>query len=101
MKPRILLSLLMLIALAGLTLATAQKPPVTDDSIIDNVRLKLAGDPVVKGGALDVSAKDGVVTLRGKVEVEKQKARASKLTKKVKGVKGVDNQLQVVGKGNR
>ncbi len=44
--------------------------------------------------------KDGVVTLKGRVEYPKQKEKAEKLTRKVSGVKQVDNQLVVVGKGN-
>lgn len=67
----------------------------TDDVLFDKVRLKLAGDALVKGGSLDVSVKDGVVTLRGKVEQEKQKHRAEHLARKVKGVKSVVNELRV------
>ena len=73
---------------------------ISDDQIYDLVRRKLADDTVVKGGALEVEVKDGVVTLKGKVEYEQQKAKAEKLTRKVSGVKQVDNQLVVVGKGN-
>ena len=68
----------------------------TDDRIYDQVRMKLTTDPDVKGGiGLDVTVKDGVVTLKGRVDTDKAKNRASKLTKKVKGVKDVDNELQV------
>jgi len=68
----------------------------TDDRIYDQVRMKLTTDPDVKGGiGLDVAVKDGVVTLKGRVDTDKAKNRASKLTKKVKGVKDVDNELQV------
>ncbi len=69
--------------------------PVSDDAIFDNVRRKLANDPDVRGGAFDVSVKDGVVTLKGKVEKEKYRQRAEKVAKKVKGVKQVVNQLQI------
>ena len=68
---------------------------MSDDTIFDQVRLKLAGDPDVRGGALDVAVKDGVVTLKGRVDKESYKGRAEKLVKKVKGVKGVVNQLVV------
>ncbi len=89
----------MILALA--TGVWAAKKAVTDDQLYDLVRRKLADDQVVKGGALDVDVKDGVVTLKGKVETNEQKAKAEKLAKKVGGVKQVDNQLVVVGKGNR
>jgi osmotically-inducible protein OsmY len=49
---------------------------------------------------MEVEVKDGVVTLKGKVEYDEQKIKAGKLTRKVSGVQRVDNQLVVVGKGN-
>lgn len=73
----------------------SDKAVVTDDRLVDEVRMKLAVDPDVKGGALDVTAKDGVVTIKGRVDTDKGKARATKLAKKVKGVKEVDNELIV------
>jgi osmotically-inducible protein OsmY len=39
--------------------------------------------------------KDGVVTIKGRVDTEKGKNRASKLARKVKGVKQVENDLVV------
>jgi hyperosmotically inducible protein len=76
---------------AGLCLAADKK--LSDDSISDFVRLKLASDPDVKGGALDAVSKDGIVTLTGIVETQRQKDKASKLAKKVKGVKQVVNNI--------
>ena len=73
----------------------------SDDQIYDLVRRKLADDQVVKGGAMEVEVKDGVVTLKGKVEYDEQKIKAEKLSRKVSGVKRVDNQLTVAGKGNQ
>jgi osmotically-inducible protein OsmY len=66
-----------------------------DDRIYDQVRMRLTTDPDVKGGAFDVSVKDGVVVIKGRVDTEKGKSRATKLAKKVKGVKEVDNELAV------
>ena len=57
--------------------------------------MRLATDPDVKGGALDVMVKDGQVTLRGRVDSDKGKKKAEKLAKKVKGVKSIDNELVV------
>jgi osmotically-inducible protein OsmY len=76
---------------------SGQKPPVSteDDRIIDQVRMRLAGDADVKGGALEVSVKDGEVVIKGRVDTEKGKSKATKLAKKVKGVKSVDNELAV------
>jgi osmotically-inducible protein OsmY len=89
---RICLSLVMFFTL--LTPGFAGKP-VSDDFLVDTIRQKLAADDVVKGGAIDVEVKDGVVTLKGKVEEERQKGRAEKITKRVSGVKTVVNQIQI------
>ena len=70
-------------------------PPVNDDTITDQVRIKLADDPVVKGGALNVEVKQGVVTLSGAVELDKQKEKAEKVARKVKGVKQVVNNIEI------
>jgi osmotically-inducible protein OsmY len=87
------------VLLAGLALqalcAAKDPPPVTDDTITDQVRIKLASDPVVKGGALQVEVKQGVVTLSGPVEQDKQKEKAEKIARKVKGVKQVVNNLEI------
>jgi hyperosmotically inducible periplasmic protein len=76
---------------------SGQKQPASteDDRIIDQVRMRLAGDADVKGGALEVSVKDGEVVIKGRVDTEKGKSKATKLAKKVKGVKSVDNELSV------
>jgi len=68
---------------------------MTDDKIYDAVRLKLVSDPDVKGGALEVVVTDGEVTLRGAVPSEHGRQKAEHLTKKVKGVKKVHNELVV------
>lgn len=75
--------------------AFAASKPVSDDFLSDTIRSKLAADQVVKGGAIEVEVKDGAVTLKGKVEEQKQKSKAEKIAKKVSGVKSVDNQLVI------
>jgi len=76
---------------AGAGLAAGKQ--ASDDSIYDEVKRRLAYDADVKGGGLEIEVKDGVVTLRGKVESEKQKQKAEKLAKKVNGVKRVVNEM--------
>jgi osmotically-inducible protein OsmY len=75
--------------------AHQKSQPNSDNRISDQVRMRLATDADVKGGALDVTVKDGVVTLKGRVDTDKGKTKATKLAKKVKGVKDVDNELSV------
>jgi hyperosmotically inducible periplasmic protein len=67
----------------------------SDDRIHDQVIMSLARDPDVKGNKLEVEVKDGVVTLQGEVSQEKFRQKAERLTKKVKGVKSVVNELTV------
>lgn len=80
---------------AGTLLAQKGAGSSADDRILDQVRMRLATDADVKGGALDVTVVNGVVTIKGRVDTEKGHDRATKLAKKVKGVKEVDNQLVV------
>jgi len=75
------------------TVVWAEQP--TDNEIDDKVRIKLAGDPDVKGNQLTVSVKEGMVTIQGKVESERAKNKATKLARKVKGVKNVVNELVI------
>ena len=75
--------------------AYAASKPVNDDFIIDTIRQKLAADLIVKGGAIEVVAKDGVVTLSGTVEEDKQKNKAAQIAKKVNGVKSVVNEIKL------
>ena len=91
MKSKLCAALLLVFVLAGTCLA--KQNPITDDSITDQVRIKLANDDVVKGGALQVDVKQGVVTLAGAVEELKQKEKAERVAKKVKGVKQVINNI--------
>ncbi len=69
--------------------------PVTDDDLYDQVRIRIANDREIGGGRIDVKVASGVVELSGKVKSDKQKERAEKLAKKVKGVKSVVNRIQV------
>jgi osmotically-inducible protein OsmY len=95
-------SFLLAVLLAAPVFAQAQPPAPTpvkhtaDDRIYDEVRRKLADDVDVKGAGLDVSVKDGIVTLSGKVHTERGKEKAEKIAKKIKGVSGVQNKLVVM-----
>ncbi|HTS25789.1 MAG TPA: BON domain-containing protein [Bryobacteraceae bacterium] len=73
----------------------AADKPVSDDYIVDQVRIKLSADAEVKGGALQVDCKAGVVTLSGTVETTRQKSKATTLAKKIKGVKQVINNIEI------
>jgi len=87
--------LIMVFSLMIVPLLVAQT--VDDGKIHDDVVAKLAADTDVRGGGFDVIVKNGMVTLKGQVHSQKAKEKAEKITKKVKGVVGVDNQLQIFG----
>jgi len=89
------LSVLLLVWLCFSTMRAATQKTSPDDRIYDQVRMKLTTNADVKGGALDITVRDGVVTIKGRVDTERGKARATKLAKKVTGVKNVENQLVV------
>ena len=71
------------------------KAPISDDVIVDQVKVKIADDSEIGGQAIQVDSHNGVVVLTGKVTNDKFKAKAEKLAKKVKGVTGVDNRLAI------
>jgi hyperosmotically inducible periplasmic protein len=75
--------------------AEKAKTPVSDDMIVDQVRVKIASDSEVGGQPIQVDAHNGMVVLSGKVTSEKLKAKAEKIAKKVKGVTGVDDKLVI------
>lgn len=81
-------------------LAWAQSK-VSDDTIHDQVRMKLANDADVKGGALDIQVAEGVVTVKGTVASDKAKIKAEKIIHKVKGVTAVKNLIEVRPAGLR
>ena len=55
-----------------------------------------APDAKLPGGAIDVTAADGKVSLWGAVTTDAERRRAAQLAQKVDGVRTVDNQLKVV-----
>jgi osmotically-inducible protein OsmY len=89
-----ILSVLLILTLLLPMLVSAQGNP-NDDRIYDEVRRRLANDVEIKGGGLDVTVKNGMVTLQGRVRDEKAREKATKVVKKVKGVTSVDNKLKL------
>jgi len=88
------LTVLLVVVLTPL-LADKDKAPVTDDVIVDQVRVRIADDSEVGGQPITVDAHNGVVVLSGKITNDKLKSRVEKLAKKVKGVTGVEDKLVV------
>ena len=66
---------------------------VTDDVLVDRVRSRLGRIPV-HIGAFDVTAREGVVTLRGQILAD-ELPRVLRAARFVRGVKEIDNQFEV------
>ena len=56
----------------------------------------LEGDGKVQVAAIDVTAKEGKVTLWGTAATAAERNRAAQIASKVEGVSGVDNQIKIV-----
>jgi len=69
-----------------------------DRSITQNIRQAVISDDSLSTNAKNVKiiTNDGIVTLRGPVKSENEKAQIESKAKQVAGVKRVDNQLEVV-----
>jgi osmotically-inducible protein OsmY len=89
---KICVALFALLAFGGGAAIAADKPQ-SDAAISDTVLIRLSADREINGGALKVDVKDGVATITGVVETQRQKDKVSKVAKKVKGVKQVVNSI--------
>ena len=73
-----------------------QSPEATDGAIYQTIVQRLAQDPDTRYSlTIEVSVRNGVVLLSGKVTSQKIRQKAEKLTHGIKGVKAVKNQLTV------
>jgi hyperosmotically inducible protein len=68
----------------------------SDAWITTKVKMRLLAEPGLSPLKINVDTSDGVVTLFGIVNTDQEKTVAEQQTKKADGVKGVDNELQVV-----
>jgi osmotically-inducible protein OsmY len=66
-----------------------------DVRVRDRVRRQLDWDPEVDASGIGVAAKAGVVTLTGYIDTYAAKLAAERAVKRVRGVKGVANDLEV------
>jgi osmotically-inducible protein OsmY len=90
----------------GCNRTTTEKttPPSTPTAGIDRhsdaqlataVQARFYQDDAIRGGAIDVSAQNGTVTLRGTVPSQETKQQALTLARSVQGVTSVDDELTV------
>ena len=74
---------------------------VSDTRITSKTKLAVIGDERTSGFETEIETKNGVVTLKGKVDTEETKAALAEVARKVRGVKNVDNLLQVTAEAGR
>jgi osmotically-inducible protein OsmY len=75
--------------------APAASEPRGDDAITTAVQAKFYTEELTRGRAIDVSAENGVVTLRGTVPTAAARQRAMDVARGVQGVTSVTDQLQI------
>jgi hyperosmotically inducible protein len=66
-----------------------------DATITASVQAKLSSDRLSNFSRIDVDTERGVVTLNGVVKSADQKLRVAEMAREVKGVRSVNNNLQV------
>ncbi|HXH68597.1 MAG TPA: BON domain-containing protein [Candidatus Limnocylindrales bacterium] len=83
---------LQLTALSLLLLFTAACNKPSDDSLTTSIKAKLYSDPLLKSASVDVSVKDGIVTLTGQVPDDAARLSAQHIAATTPGVKTVVDQ---------
>jgi hyperosmotically inducible protein len=68
---------------------------MSDDEIAKRAIYVLSWDSVVPSNAIQVTVKDGLVTLTGKVNWQYQKSSAERDVRKLAGVRGVVNNIEI------
>jgi len=66
-----------------------------DEAIRQNIIDKLRHDPGIDCLKIEVEVKNGVVTLKGKTDTEKEKQLSEKIARSVEGVTSVENHLHI------
>jgi len=87
---RLSISIALLTALLGLSIACSKKP--SDDTIAKDIQDKIAVDPDTKDSPVTVAAKDGKVTLTGKVKTPVAQQKVEQIAREEPGAGGVDDE---------
>lgn len=81
--------------LFGVSLSQAETPALTDEDILIGVELALSHDHRIPEDFITVTINKGIATLAGTVDNLLAKERAAQVSKTVKGVRAVINQIEV------
>lgn len=86
------------IALAGCNVMRGESTPseyIDDVSLTTQIKGKMADDPAVDALDVNVDVKNAKVTLTGLASTSAEKSAATKIARDVRGVKSVDNQIDI------
>lgn len=83
------------VPLLSIGFVVAADKPISDDLLVDRINQRIIADRELGIRPLTIEAKDGKVTVTGFVETEKLRLRVVKVVKKVKGVREVDNRVEI------
>jgi hypothetical protein len=78
-----------------LTLTPGCSRRSSDDKMSEDIRQKVADDPEARDSQVSVTAKDGKVTLSGKVKTPSAQKRIEQIADEEPGRQGVDNQTTI------
>lgn len=81
-------SCLSILALAVCLAVSCNHQPA-DDAIATQIRAKMFSEPTLKAASIDVTSKDGIVTLSGQLPDETARLTARTIASQIKGVKQV------------
>ncbi len=84
----------LLTALGWVSIACSKRP-TNDDTITKDIQTKVAADPETKDSDVKVAAKDGKVTLTGKVKTPTARQKIEHLARQEPGTTGLDNQISI------
>jgi hypothetical protein len=87
------ISIALLTALLGLSIACSKKP--SDDDIAKDIQNKIAADPDTKDSQVSVAAKEAKVTLTGQVKSPAAQQKVEQIAREEPGAAGVDDQTAV------
>jgi len=92
--PTRFLSIVLLTALIGVSIACSKTKP-SDDTITKDVQTKVAADPDTKDSQVTVAANEGKVKLTGKAKTPAARKKVEQIAQEEPGVAAVDDQIAV------
>jgi hypothetical protein len=84
-----------LLAVTFIWFGTACSRRPSDEAIAKDIQSKAASDPDIKGSDVSVAAKDGKVTMSGKVQTPNAQQKLEQIAREEPGATGVDDQTTV------